>query len=274
MEINREDYNRYLNGELLIGDDYNLAQITEWYKDEKEAYADLGSKVLEEYKYEYHNINITHGFNKINEVESFNKVLGIGAAYGNEFEPIASKIKEIHIIEPSDSLVSDEIFGLTPVYKKPTINGQIDYADNTFDLITCFGVLHHIPNVSFVVSELYRVLKPGGFILIREPIISMGDWRGARKGLTARERGIPVDLYKSIIDRNSFKVVSANYCFSFTSVLQRKFGFLFEKPIYAYRSYVYFDKLVSFFLSWNIKYHATSILHRFAPQNIFYVLKK
>lgn len=40
--------------------------------------------------------------------------------------------------------------------------------DNTFDLITCFHVLHHIPNIEETVKELKRIIKPGGTILISE----------------------------------------------------------------------------------------------------------
>ncbi len=267
-------YNEYLKGEKLIGDDFNLAQIEEWYKDEAEAYADLGSNKKEEYVYEYHNINIVHGFSKIDQKKVFDKVLGIGAAYGNEFEPIAGRIKELHILEPSEQLVSTEIFGLKPIYKKPSVDGTIDYPDNTFDLITCFGVLHHIPNISHVLLELNRILKPGGQLLVREPIISMGDWNGPRKGLTKRERGIPVKIYKNIIAKIGFEVKSSSYCFALSSVLDRKIGHLLKKPIHSYLGYVYFDKFFSNLFAWNLRYHATKPYQRIAPQNIYFVLQK
>jgi SAM-dependent methyltransferase len=266
--------NQYLKGEKLIGDDFSLREIEKWYKDETEAYADLGSNETDKYVYEYHNINIVHGFNKLDKNKIFNKVLGIGAAYGNEFEPILDRIKEIHILEPSDQLISDNINGLKPIYKKPSVSGQIDYPDNTFDLITCFGVLHHIPNVTYIMSELYRILKPGGQLLVREPIISMGDWNFPRKGLTKRERGIPLKLFNEMISKIGFKVKSSSYCFALSSFLHRKIGHLLKKPIYAYLSYVYFDKIVSTLFAWNLRYHATKPYQRIAPQNIYFVLEK
>jgi len=36
------------------------------------------------------------------------------------------------------------------------------FADNSFDLIYSYGVLHHSPNTAQAVREVYRVLKPGG----------------------------------------------------------------------------------------------------------------
>jgi SAM-dependent methyltransferase len=47
---------------------------------------------------------------------------------------------------------------------------NIPYEDNKFDVITCFMILHHIPNDSLegLLKEIYRVMKPGGFLLLRE----------------------------------------------------------------------------------------------------------
>ena len=42
------------------------------------------------------------------------------------------------------------------------------YPDNSFCIITCFNVLHHIDNPTFIVSEMFRVLAPGGYLIIKE----------------------------------------------------------------------------------------------------------
>ena len=70
---------------------------------------------------------------------------------------------------------------LPSVYPYDDSNASMEFPNNYFDLITSFGVLHHIPDVSKVFSELSRVLAPGGYLLIREPIVSMGDWSYPRK---------------------------------------------------------------------------------------------
>lgn len=36
--------NEFLSGKKLFGDDFTLEQIEQWYKDETEAYADLGAR--------------------------------------------------------------------------------------------------------------------------------------------------------------------------------------------------------------------------------------
>ena len=39
---------------------------------------------------------------------------------------------------------------------------DLPYADARFDLVVCAGVAHHTPDVEKSVSEIFRVLKPGG----------------------------------------------------------------------------------------------------------------
>ncbi len=130
----------------------------------------------------------------------FNEALGIGSAYGNEFMPIAQNIKQVTILDPSDAF-SDvkEIYETPCKYIKPNPNGNMPFETNQFDLVTSMGVMHHIPNVSHVMSECYRCLNKGGIMLLREPIASMGDWRKLRTGLTKRERGIPLQILNEII---------------------------------------------------------------------------
>ena len=166
----------YFTGEKLYGDDFTQDQIIAWFEEEAEAYANLGSADSSNYKYGYHAINNVHGYSKI-EKRKYNNVLGIGSAWGHEFEPIIDSVGKLTLLEPSSQMQTTEIGKINPCYVKPRVDGKIIFEDNTFDLITCFGVLHHIPNVSFVLQELIRILMPGGYLLIREPVVSLGDWR-------------------------------------------------------------------------------------------------
>ena len=61
---------------------------------------------------------------------------------------------------------------------------------NYFDCIICTHVLHVISELDKAVSELYRILKPGGVLLVAVPHISMCDpdwheiWRFTPEGLS------------------------------------------------------------------------------------------
>lgn len=264
---------KYKLGKVLYGDDFNISQIQKWYDEETEAYADLGSKEAEEYVYGYHALNNLHGFSYL-KGEKFENVLGIGAAWGHEFYPILSQLKNIYIVEPSDNLRSEKIGDIIPQYVKPTVSGKLEFEDNFFDLVTCFGTLHHTPNVSYIISELHRVTKPGGYILLREPVISMGDWEKPRKGLTKNERGIPLQIFRTIFKNLNLQVINEAPCFCMTPLFQRTFNKNSKKGIISNKSYVWFDKWLSKLFMSNLHYHATKKLERVAPQNVFYVLKK
>ena len=47
---------------------------------------------------------------------------------------------------------------------------KIPYEDNSFDVIICNHVLEHIQNDRQAMSELYRVLRPGGWSILQVPI--------------------------------------------------------------------------------------------------------
>ncbi|WP_183562783.1 class I SAM-dependent methyltransferase [Mucilaginibacter sp. SP1R1] len=265
--------NSYLNGKALFGDDFTIDQIADWYNKEKEAYANLGSKNAETYQYGYHALNNLHGFSYLKD-KYFNNALGLGAAWGHEFDVIIDQIDHLHIIEPSDNLRSEKVGHIKPVYTTPEISGTINYPDGYFDLVTSLGTLHHIPNVSYVISELYRVTKKGGYILIREPVISMGDWTKPRNGLTTNERGIPLNIFRNILAQYPLQIINEGLCFTMTAFFQRIWIKLSKHPIYTFKSYVLLDKWLSKIFSRNLQYHATRKLQRIAPQSVFYVLKK
>lgn len=260
----------YLKGNRLYGDDFDLAQIEKWFNDEREGYANLGARDKKTYEYGYHALNSFYGFKYLPQ-RKYSMVLGIGSAYGDELKSIIHQVEKIIILEPTDAFADTNIKGIPVEYVKPTINGVMSFKDNTFDLITCFGVLHHIPNVSSVLNEIYRCLKPGGYLLLREPTISMGDWRTKRSGLTKNERGIPIDVLDRMIMLNGFDIVSKKRCmFSLTSKLK----FFIKGAPYNSLPLVYLDSFLSQLISFNNKYHANNILEKIRPTSVFYILTK
>ena len=265
------DLSLFFSGEKLYGDDFSLTQILDWYADEEEGYANLGAKFKDTYKYGYHEVNKLHGFRHLPTLQSIN-ALGIGSAYGDEFFPIANRLSNVTILDPSDTFsIYDNIHGVPCNYSKPNPSGDLPFASNHFNLVTSFGVMHHIPNVSHVIQECYRCLSDGGMMLIREPIHSMGDWQKPRQGLTKRERGIPAKIMLDIIHGAGFNLKSMSACmFPLFPRIGRKLGFI------AYNSKVItlLDLLVSSSLKWNTKYHRTNYFEKFAPSSYFYVLEK
>ena len=265
------DITLYLSGQKLYGDDFGTDEIRGWFEDEREGYANLGAKDLDETQYEYHALNRHHGFRHLPKEARFEHVLGFGSCFGGEFEPIADRINRLTIVDPSDAFVRSNVFGIPCEYIKPTGNGTLPFAEGTFDLITCFGVLHHIPNVSHVVAELARCLKPDGHALIREPIVSMGDWRYSRPGLTKRERGLPLHLFKSIVVDAGLIQQHVGLCmFRPISMI----GDIFKLRVYNSMALVWADDLSCALLRWNTHYHVHSAYQKLRPQSAFLVTAK
>lgn len=46
---------------------------------------------------------------------------------------------------------------------------RIDQPEQSFDLILCSHVMEHVPNDHAALSELYRILRPGGQLLVQVP---------------------------------------------------------------------------------------------------------
>jgi len=260
----------YFDGKALYGDKFSFSEIKEWYKDEEEGYAELGAKDSNRYEYVYHALNVLHGFKHVPD-RSFIHALGFGSAYGDEFKPIADRIEHLTIIEPSETFVRDVVHGISATYVKPEIAGALPFPDDTFDLIFCLGVLHHIPNVTDVVKELYRCLQTDGFMLVREPVVSMGDWNNARPGLTRRERGIPLQLFRELVNRVGFTVVKESLC---VFPLIPRLSQIFSKAAYNSNLITRVDYIFSRLLRWNLQYHASSRLRKMRPTNVYYVLTK
>jgi len=262
------DHAVYFRGEKLYGDDFDADRIAKWLEDERDAFVAL--KGGEHYPYPDHALNIRYGYRFL-PARRFPRVLGLGSAYGDELEPILPRVESITIVEPSDHYVRGQIHGVPATYVEPRVDGTLPFPDGHFDLATCFGVLHHLPNVSRVVRELYRCLAPGGYLLVHEPIISMGDWRNPRPGTTKRERGIPLPIFRDILSTAGFHVVSEKRC---CSSVMSKLSTLINRPVYHSTPLVILDEVLCSLLPRHTKYHPTSLVEKLMVMKVFYVLQK
>lgn len=272
------DNTLFLDGKNLLGDDFNAHEIEQWYKEEEEAYYNLTEKHEDSYIHE--NAYNSYGFK--NELAKLKmkkdiRILCFGAAYGGEVQSIIKILKDENIEQYTITVIDSSLEMLTMVKEKlkvdimkSNINGRIDSNDSSYDFITCFGVLHHIPNVSYVVSEFYRILKPTGLLIIREPISSMGIWGSKRIGVTVNERGLGIEYINNLVNKNNFQLILKKYVFFYPMLrVVNLFGLDIDNKII-----IALDSFLCTIFSWNITYNRNSLFKKFAPGSIYLVLKK
>ncbi|MGA2991583.1 MAG: methyltransferase domain-containing protein [Candidatus Korobacteraceae bacterium] len=262
--------NSILKGVRLYGDDFTEEHIKEWFADEKHSYHELVNSVASE-PYLYRELNVFHAFRHLPE-RQWEHVLGFGSYTGEDLLPIVDRVKMVTIVDPAP--VSTVLPGMVS-YIVPNPSGRLSLLDESIDLVICFNVLHHIPNVSFVVSELTRCLAPGGWMLVSEPRTSMGDWTHQRPGMTAHERGIPELILRNIL-------VSAGLTLRSHSRQKHWITKRFIQPyydcpgrsIYNSPALVRLDAWLSKWVHWNRQYHPLKRHRGPSASGVVFVVEK
>lgn len=262
-----------LRGEALYGDDFGFAELRRWYDEEKEGYARIENSDLADGKYGYTALNHWYAWRFISGQERrFAHCVSLGGARGDDVKPLAPLVDRFTVIEPSQSFWTSEIGGKRAHYLPPRVSGELPLETSSADLVTSLGTLHHIANVSFVVSEIGRVLAPQGLFVLREPIHAMGDWRQPRDLKTRNERGIPVRLLKSLLAAAGFELVRGRYCvFAPFDKLRRTSA---GQNLWNTRWFMPLDELFCRAFAWNNAYLRTSAFRKIAPGCIYIIAKR
>jgi 2-polyprenyl-3-methyl-5-hydroxy-6-metoxy-1,4-benzoquinol methylase len=116
----------------------------------------------------YHFIKRKAIRDKVNLINSHQplkgKILDIGAGTGDFLLECKNQNWDILGIEPNEKAKT------TAVGKGIKIGDTIEQLEsNSFDVITMWHVLEHVPDVEHQVAELKRLLKPSGTIIIAVP---------------------------------------------------------------------------------------------------------
>src|SRR5687768_12111942 len=94
------------------------------------------------------------------------KVLEIGCGLGTDgarFAQAGADYTGVDLTEAAVELARKrfELFGL-PGKLRTADAEQLDFPDESFDIVYSHGVLHHTPDITAAVREIHRVLRPGG----------------------------------------------------------------------------------------------------------------
>lgn len=108
--------------------------------------------------------------------------------------------------------------------------------------------------------------------MVREPVVSMGDWRKPRRGLTPRERGIPERLMASAFDTAGLNIISKRNC-DFGAVIRASKALGIRHPFNS-AAVTVVDRVFSVAFAWNRRYHRTTMFDSLAPASVAWVLQK
>lgn len=254
----------YRTGAALYGDDFEGDALRTWYEQEESGYFALLTEA--DRAYPYHALNRFHAMDSLKG--PFERCVVLGCAKGHDILPLVPKIKSLVGIEPAEKWWTDSISGVPATFLKPTLDGSIPLPDRSADLAVSIAVLHHIATVSKSLSEIARILIPGGKFVLREPISSMGDWTKPRPGLTKNERGLPAKWLHERLEKD-FKIVRKRYC-----VMPTTYRLGLGVQAFNFMPAVVLDYLMSSAMSWNSRYWRPRRFDKFAPTAICYVLER
>jgi SAM-dependent methyltransferase len=98
------------------------------------------------------------------------KVLDIGCANGAILRPLGQQ-HELHGVDLSPALVKLANENGIKALLHDIESGPLPYPDKTFDAIFCGETIEHQVDTDWLMSELNRVLKPGGRLVLTFPNI-------------------------------------------------------------------------------------------------------
>lgn len=143
----------------------SLEKLPSYYESEDYiSHTDGKRSVFEKMYHFIKNIALKNKLNLINSESQKGDLLDIGAGTG-DFLVVAKKDGwQITGIEPGEKPRN------IAIQKGVSFaNDLAELQDNSFDVITMWHVLEHVPDLEFQIKELKRLIKPNGTILIAVP---------------------------------------------------------------------------------------------------------
>lgn len=156
------------------------------------------------------------------------KILDIGCGNARDIVHILEKGAQVIGVDISEGMVFEaqqELakLGFGDVLLKVGDATRLDFSDGEFDKVLCSEVIEHIPEADKALSEMWRVLKPGGLLVLSTP--NPKSWYGFDRYIVwekilRRKWNHPFDQWRSMrelvamIERAGFKpATKAGACY-------------------------------------------------------------
>ncbi len=134
----------------------------EYYTDERRASEAYFREIeVRRYSYHYHLLDLFAGLDG-----GHRKLLEVGCGIGVDSIQLAKRGFQVTAVDLTENAlqVAKEFAAHRGVAIDFRLGNaeRLDFPDQTFDVVYSFGVLHHTPDIEKSVSEVRRVLRPGG----------------------------------------------------------------------------------------------------------------
>ena len=130
--------------------------------------ADIKKKVMWYLRVKSHEENYAK-FVAMAEYNPFAKLLDIGCSTGVRTLNVAKRIGTQDIIGV-DARNTEAPFEVV----KQNVDTGLPFADGTFDVVTAHHIIEHVSDTDMMVSEMFRVLRYGGYALYGTPNLASG----------------------------------------------------------------------------------------------------
>ncbi len=96
-------------------------------------------------------------------------ILEIGSGEGYGVAELSKKSQKYIAVDKYDSPIDEELKKNNNIEFFEMNVPPLDFAENTFDFVVTFQVIEHINDDEEFIKEIYRVLKPGGKLILTTP---------------------------------------------------------------------------------------------------------
>jgi SAM-dependent methyltransferase len=172
------------------------------------------------------------------------RILEVGAGPGNPTSRFLASRGEVHGIDPDPSVTTNDALTTAAVMT----NGVFPFADSSFDCCVSNYVLEHVADPESHLSEVARVLRPGGAYVFRTPnryhyvtLIAFLTPHWFHELIANRLRNLPSDThapYPTIYALNSRSEVRR--CAAKIGLNVERIGLIEKEPSYGMGSPVLF----------------------------------